>query len=665
MEVIDGACSACRELFASYQTRSEMFTEMGTTYSRKIFEISEGSLAGCIICKHLKERHEEYVDWEIANGNDGFRVGETERTYRFYAIPGQPERVIIYVDVDKFEYKLKFLPTTDKDDQAFEFFPNERSHLDVGSSRAFSWATNKLQECFEQHPVCRDWKSAYEGAFLPKRLIDVNGYGENLPRLYLSTPGERGSYAALSYCWGGPQKHATTEALLVEYVKAIPPSRMPKTILDAITATQRLGLRFLWIDSYCILQDSETDKATEIGKMGSIYSKATITLVAASTKNCHDGFLNSRLEDMTYSRETRCTIRLRDEAFEDAGSLTLEVDSESQDISPQTDPLNQRAWTLQETILSPRKLYYGRERLYWICRIRLHSDGGGIRSLDRYLQTHKLFRGYDYPEHGGGFKRFWRNTIRDYTKRNLSVPSDKLPAISAIARLANPNFGWDYAAGLWRNDLVEDLTWERVPSSSAVAPSEWRAPSWSWASLDTAVEYVDKYWNFRASAEILGCRSEPLHRENLFGHLKSAELEINGPLRPAYFDGHSVLSDVHQPVGTWVLDREKPLYQLDPSISERLNASVDSCQLGWLLQHASKMHEKSSSIGGETAIAWCLTLGVGVGVFASSEGDLDQVRGLILMKASDGSYQRVGAFRSPGKHLEWFMQAPRTTVAII
>ncbi|EIW52286.1 HET-domain-containing protein, partial [Trametes versicolor FP-101664 SS1] len=113
------------------------------------------------------------------------------------------------------------------------------------------------------------------------------------PRL-VSTIGQRGEYLTLSYVWGGDQIHKTTSTNLSMYEQGIAPSILPPTIRDAIYVTHMLGFRWLWVDSLCIIQDSETDKAHEIGRMHHIYRYAHLTIIAAIAKSVNESFLQER-----------------------------------------------------------------------------------------------------------------------------------------------------------------------------------------------------------------------------------------------------------------------------------------------------------------------------------------------------------------------------------
>lgn len=123
------------------------------------------------------------------------------------------------------------------------------------------------------------------------------------------TGSEVPAYLALSYCWGGDQQHKTTIGNIAAAQIRLDVSLMPKTIQDAITVTQTLGYNHLWVDSVCIMQDSEHDKITEIEKMPGIYSNSVCTISATSAENAWEGFLQDRMQDT--DRVMRLGVRAR------------------------------------------------------------------------------------------------------------------------------------------------------------------------------------------------------------------------------------------------------------------------------------------------------------------------------------------------------------------
>lgn len=114
---------------------------------------------------------------------------------------------------------------------------------------------------------------------------------------------------------------------------------LPQTIRDAVTITRGLGIRYLWVDVLCIIQDDKKDKTAEINSMGSIFKNASLTIVAAIARIVQDGFL----------RIPECHLRF----------LLPSGDFANASLTLTNTPINYRAWTFQEEVLSPRILYFG------------------------------------------------------------------------------------------------------------------------------------------------------------------------------------------------------------------------------------------------------------------------------------------------------------------
>lgn len=95
---------------------------------------------------------------------------------------------------------------------------------------------------------------------------------------------EKASYVTLSHCWGPlPRRTATTsKANLAERRESIGLDELPLTYRDAVEITRSLGIRYLWIDSLCIIQDQPDDWKTEVTLMGQVYAQSICTLIASS-----------------------------------------------------------------------------------------------------------------------------------------------------------------------------------------------------------------------------------------------------------------------------------------------------------------------------------------------------------------------------------------------
>lgn len=148
-----------------------------------------------------------------------------------------------------------------------------------------------LGETCKHQPPETSGIRAFEG-LKSLRLIDVTTmtlveFGVSKERVVLPP------YVALSYVWGSvPTVHLTSAALPV-FIKPGELSRvlwrLPRTVNDAIVAVQKLKLRYLWVDSLCLIQNDEEDLQLGISVMDSIYRDAYLTIIAAEGDDANAG----------------------------------------------------------------------------------------------------------------------------------------------------------------------------------------------------------------------------------------------------------------------------------------------------------------------------------------------------------------------------------------
>lgn len=85
-------------------------------------------------------------------------------------------------------------------------------------------------------------------------------------------------------------------------------------------------------------------------------------------------------------------------------------------------------------------------------------------------------------------ERYWATIVYVYSGLDITKPEDRLPALSGVASLVGEQLCSDYLAGLWRRFLPQELLWtahiSRLPEHRYVRSRPYRAPTWSWASLD-------------------------------------------------------------------------------------------------------------------------------------------------------------------------------------
>jgi len=171
-----------------------------------------------------------------------------------------------------------------------DFIPLRSVVTDVSGEVASKAAQSWMFECNRTHKRCH-YK---DNPLLPSRVLDIGlDQSSSTIKLHVTDKArkERGPYLALSYCWGGPQPIITIKSSIEKLKSGLAISTLPQTIKDAIEVTRWFGLRFLWIDSLCIIQDDIVDKESEIQNMGQIYKHSTITIAASASSTVTHGFL--------------------------------------------------------------------------------------------------------------------------------------------------------------------------------------------------------------------------------------------------------------------------------------------------------------------------------------------------------------------------------------
>jgi hypothetical protein len=135
-------------------------------------------------------------------------------------------------------------------------------------------------------------------------LIDV-GTDSSDVRLYLSKdlPPDA-DYLTLSHCWGTLQIEKLTSTNLASMLNWIRHGKLSKTFRDAIVITRRLGHRYLWIDSWCILQDRLDDWQQEAAQMVKVYLCAFLNIAALDAPDGETGcFFSGRNPRAIYDCE--------------------------------------------------------------------------------------------------------------------------------------------------------------------------------------------------------------------------------------------------------------------------------------------------------------------------------------------------------------------------
>jgi hypothetical protein len=370
---------------------------------------------------------------------------------------------------------------------------------DPGSRTSLKVLGSWIRECATEHKFCPQlpisvlaqlpgvetervprlkkstWKT--EAALLPPRVIDVGpSDGSQEPYLLDTTLSRRkANYITLSHCWGKLQPLTTTTVTYQKHVRSLPMTILPATFRDAVIVTRALRIRYLWIDSLCIMQDSEDDWKWHCAIMGAIYARSFLSISAAGSPDSTGGCFIKNSSSVSLS----CVFRPTDSAADIHVTEFVEEVPFSHDHPGYTDT---RAWCLQETALPTRVVAYGTKMMGWLCDTKRisqqHGEMGtavGFRLERAWDERFRLLR--------------WAFIVNNYTERHLTYEKDKLVALAGLAGEIQAVTKDDYLAGIWRTNLVDGLLWTTYSESKATRPAQYRAPSWSWASLNGPIDF--------------------------------------------------------------------------------------------------------------------------------------------------------------------------------
>ncbi|TGO38689.1 hypothetical protein BHYA_0069g00080 [Botrytis hyacinthi] len=338
---------------------------------------------------------------------------------------------------------------------SFLSFPNQRFEdradgFDASMKLASTW----MIDCFN-HKLCRETIGT-----LPTRVIYIDENTSIAPRL-VEPKGQIAAYATLSYCWGKMGQLQLKKANQLQFLNALPVQMLSKTTQDAIRVTRALSIKYLWVDALCIIQDSAEDKSRELAVMGDIYSRSVITIGAANGDHADAGLFAKR----DPHQQRPCPVY----EIETNGTKT-QIFAELPRDDERGTILDSRGWIFQEEVLSARTLKFCSDGLRWscvtLCATETTPNGNSHPSnrLDYRLKTWLHCpewkpRWINTLDPKRRYFQDWYEAVSSFTVRDLTYPTDKLPALAGIATQIHNLRRYDYLAGLWNQDLEYGLLW--------------------------------------------------------------------------------------------------------------------------------------------------------------------------------------------------------------
>lgn len=290
--------------------------------------------------------------------------------------------------------------------------------------------------------------------------------------------------------------------------EGVHPSQLTSTFREAINFSRLLGVRYLWIDSLCIVQDrmNPGDWLQESQHMEKIYAHGYVNISATAASSGNEGLFRQRNPQSLANPAPL-------ERKPIPGGSARYVELTSADYVKDNvllAPLQWRAWVHQERILSPRTLHFAKTEVFWECCETFASESfpGGIphrlprldedysissqTSLVKQPMQH-LSDPHTVELETESYRRWW--TIQTaYSTANLTYAADdKTLAIAGVARRFEPLLRDQYAAGCWQERLPTELLWETdiyLNPRSRESSREGRRcyiPSFSWLSAPAPV----------------------------------------------------------------------------------------------------------------------------------------------------------------------------------
>lgn len=347
-----------------------------------------------------------------------------------------------------------------------------------------------MQFCNSQHQkYCIPAKAA---AIEQKiRLVDVHEYK------IISTASTK-KYVALSYVWGSTTKPLLTRDTISQYssLNGLKASAIPQTISDTIQLVRDIGMRYLWVDSLCIIQDNDNDREQQLPIMDSIYRYAELVVIAANGSDAYAGLPGVGSTKQRHSQQIEEINGIRFISVQPAVQHALNLSE-----------WNTRGWTFQEAILSRRALIFTENQLYWNCQFDIWRED---------LSSESSINTFDMDEadsiYGMLFKtstcrtNFYCRLVEQFSQRAFKEERDALWAFMGVLKLQKSNFQKGFIWGLPYERLDATLLWSENSGCDHVHPRHAQHdmvktgsfynlpyPSWSWLSSNISVSFMDQH----------------------------------------------------------------------------------------------------------------------------------------------------------------------------
>ncbi|KAF2865486.1 heterokaryon incompatibility protein-domain-containing protein [Massariosphaeria phaeospora] len=396
----------------------------------------------------------------------------------------------------------------------------------TGGDSCLDLLTDSLHFCLQNHLSCKretdDW--------MPTRLLDVRSHstsGDSIRLVDTDAGLVSNDYLTLSHVWGSKPLLKLTTENEGAFRKCIEMDAIPQRYADAISIARRLQIPYLWIDSLCIIQNDEQDWAHEAVQMDKVYRNGVCNIAACDSLGPTESLFSNR------NPRACAAFTTTHEYFEQTVEFTLLPDWV--ELTRDHAPLFRRAWILQERMLSTRVMYFSKFP-FWECNETLRIETYRERDGLQVTPFENLPRPTKPTLNKNNIAQTilsWYAMVAIYNPCHLTFASDKLVAMSGLAKRFSQVIEKPYFAGLWGGEhFVGSLLWKFIEGGVSTSV-EYRAPSWSWASKTGRIFHHGQagslYRELRLLIKIDSIRTVP-KSDDPFGQLIGGEIRSKGTL---------------------------------------------------------------------------------------------------------------------------------------
>lgn len=560
-----------------------------------------------------------------------------------------------------------------------------------------------INDCNEKHHNCHLASASEDGEdVLPRRVLDLS---EGRVRLLETAPGQCGRYVALSHCWGKEQLLITTRETLAERMDGININDMPRTFQDAVEITRRLGIRYIWIDSLCIIQKDAQDWEEQSAVMADIYAQCYLNIAATRAAGGHQGVLKPRYTrrdsiewsqqfqmqtNPNYDRRNHIPIirEIEVKSFKIPGSgqdvrIRFALWSSHEALQTarwlrahqEAAPLLPRTWVYQERVLASKTLHLHSSEMVWICNSMQRCECTSLDTSplggDGWSATKGQISQLGEIKDKRALHGLWRTVVEDISILDLSFESDRLAALSGLASRFAEHFPQNerYLAGLWESDLLRDLLWESGGAQQADGPTRERVsggvPSWSWASLSWGGDHpsgVD--WEYETKPKLSKWAGTTSYVQDPRARLINASAEVQGKNKYGTVVGGVIT--VEGALCGIVVGADKTQHTSSGPIADVVTfheSDFNSLHFNFDTPIFAKVSQ------GE--IVYCLFIGCFIEVFDDPDEPHVQLCGLILKPSlGEGKFERIGRWKQyieqwSNRKSTWTKKAGVSRIAIL